>query len=111
NQGKPDTDHEASRAVIEQAADCPVGLEGVYQWVRFCPSREKPKSGVPNKYFGAFRNGEIKIRGLALRRRDTPPLLKKMQQEMIERLSKERDLEGCGLARQDLLDIVANYKD
>src|SRR5205823_1034982 len=93
-QCKPDMDYEALRLAIERAADCPVGLEGIYKWVRFCPSREKPKSGVPNKYFGAFRHGEVKVRGLALRRRDTPPLFKKMQQAMIERLSRETDLEG-----------------
>ncbi len=110
-QCRPDTDYEALRLHIEQTAGCPVGLEGVYKWIRFCPSRTDAKCGIPNKYFGAFRHGEVKIRGLALRRRDTPPLLKRMQQAMIERLQQESGLDGCRGAKEDLLGIVADYRD
>lgn len=110
-QCRPDTDHEALRQAIEADAGCPVGLEGIYKWLRFCPSRTDPLSGVPNKYFGAFRHGETKVRGLALRRRDTPRLLARMQTEMIERLEREEDLAGCRRAREDLLGIVEDYRD
>jgi hypothetical protein len=58
--------------IWKRRCGCPLGLEGVYKWLRFCPSKTDPLSGVPNRYFGAFTNGELKIRGLALRRRDTP---------------------------------------
>ncbi len=107
----PETDYEALRLAIEEAAGCPVGLEGVYKWIRFCPSRVKPASGVPNKYFGAFRHGELKVRGLALRRRDTPLLIKNMQREMIQRLADESGLDGCGRAQRDLGEIVAHYRE
>jgi DNA polymerase elongation subunit (family B) len=107
----PQTDYEAVRRAIERAAGSPVGLEGVYQWIRFCPSRMDRYRGVPNKYFGAFRHGGLKIRGIALRRRDTPPLLKRMQQAMLERLQGARDLADCRAAVAALRDIVADYRD
>jgi DNA polymerase elongation subunit (family B) len=94
-QGRPGMDYEQLRREIETAGGCPVGLEGVYKWLRFCPSKTDPLSGVPNRYFGAFTNGELKIRGLALRRRDTPEIFKNMQNEMLAVLAEADDVAGC----------------
>lgn len=94
-QGRAGMDYEHLRREIATAGDGPVGLEGVYKWLRFCPSKTDPLSGVPNRYFGAFTNGELKIRGLALRRRDTPEIFKKMQKEMLAVLAEADDVAGC----------------
>jgi DNA polymerase-2 len=94
-QGRPGMDYEQLRREIETAGGCPVGLEGVYKWLRFCPSKTDPLSGVPNRYFGAFTNGELKIRGLALRRRDTPEIFKNMQKDMLAVLAEADDVAGC----------------
>lgn len=110
-QCQSDTDTEALRLEIERAAGCPVGLEGIYKWIRFCPSRTDPHSGVPNKYFGAFVNDELKIRGIALRRRDTPRLFKNLQNQMLERLNQASGLEECRRATEDLRLIVAEYRE
>jgi DNA polymerase II len=110
-QARPETDYERIRRAIEKEAGCPVGLEGVYKWLRFCPSRTDSKSGVPNKYFGSFRHGETKVRGLSLRRRDTPRLVKQMQADMIRRLDRETGLDGCRAAVPDLEAIAADYRD
>ncbi len=88
-------DWEDLRRTIESEAGCPVGLEGVYKWLRFCPSQADPLSGVPGRYFGAFQDGELKIRGLACRRRDTPALLKALQHDMLALLAQAGDLAGC----------------
>ena len=47
---------------------------------------------VPNRFAGAFANGEIKARGIALRRSDTPPLVAALQRELLERMAKAGDL-------------------
>jgi DNA polymerase elongation subunit (family B) len=94
-QGRPGMAYEKLRQEIETAGDCPLGLEGVYKWLRFCPSKTDPLSGVPNRYFGAFTNGELKVRGLAIRRRDTPEIFKKMQKEMLAILAEADDVAGC----------------
>jgi DNA polymerase-2 len=65
----------------------PIALEGVYDWVVFLSAREHEKIGVPNSYFGVFRNGEIKTRGIELRRGDTAPWIKATQQQAIELLA------------------------
>jgi DNA polymerase-2 len=66
----------------------PVGLEGIYRWVAFLPSRVNPRVPVPNRYFGVFQDGSLKMRGIETRRRDTPPFLKKLQLEMLDVLAR-----------------------
>ncbi len=65
----------------------PVALDGVYRWVAFLPSRVNPRVPVPNRYFGVFQDGSLKMRGIETRRRDTPPFLKKLQLEMLAALT------------------------
>jgi DNA polymerase-2 len=36
---------------------------------------------VANRYFGVFQSGEIKVRGIELRRHDTPDFIKELQQQ------------------------------
>lgn len=102
----PGVDHEALRRAIEEDSGCPVGLEGVYKWIRFCPSKTDKKSGVPNRYFGAFEDGELKVRGIALRRRDTPKLIKALQTELLSILAGAGGVEGCRARAAELKDAL-----
>ncbi len=69
-----------------------MSLEGIYRWIVFLPSKVKSTRPVAARFFGAFADGSLKIRGLACRRRDTPPFIKNAQEEMLELLSKARNL-------------------
>lgn len=66
----------------------PISLEGIYRWIAFLSSRPDPRVPVANRYFGLFKNGEWKVRGIELRRSDTPRWIKKVQKEMLELLAK-----------------------
>ncbi|MCB0200254.1 MAG: hypothetical protein KDI03_09310 [Anaerolineae bacterium] len=68
---------------IERATGMSVALEGIYRWIAFPPSRVNPNATVANRYFGAFSNGEVKMRGIEVRRDDTPPFVVEMQERMI----------------------------
>ncbi|MEQ9366648.1 MAG: DNA polymerase domain-containing protein [Leptospirales bacterium] len=61
-----------------------MAVDGVYTWVVFLPSKADPALGVMTRYFGRFTNGEIKIRGIAARRKDTPEFLRNAQLELLE---------------------------
>jgi DNA polymerase elongation subunit (family B) len=65
----------------------PIEIEGVYKWIVFLPCKSMDV-GAMNRYYGLFENGEMKIRGIETRRRDTPELVKKAQYEMLDILSK-----------------------
>ncbi|CAG0947061.1 DNA polymerase, archaea type [Anaerolineae bacterium] len=72
---------------IEQDTQLPIELEGIYKWVAFLPSRVDARNAVPNRYFGAMRDGELKVRGIELRRRDTPEFIKQIQQALLDELA------------------------
>lgn len=71
---------------IAHRTGLPIALEGIYDWIAFLPSRVDARLAVPNRYFGRFQSGEIKMRGIAARRRDTPPFIKEAQLALIEAL-------------------------
>jgi DNA polymerase-2 len=66
----------------------PIALDGIYRWVAFLPSRQDERVPVANRYFGVFQDGSLKMRGIELRRRDTPAYIAAMQTELLELLSK-----------------------
>jgi DNA polymerase-2 len=82
----------------------PIGLDGVYRWVAFLPSRLDARIPVANRYFGVFQSGEIKVRGIELRRHDTPDFIKELQQQMLNILAKAPDAEH---ARDQLPEVQA----
>jgi DNA polymerase-2 len=81
-------------ALLEEIArrtGLPIALEGIYDWIAFLPSRVDERLAVPNRYFGRFQSGEIKMRGIAARRRDTPLFVKEAQTDLIAALPADPD--------------------
>ncbi len=69
----------------------PIALEGIYRWIAFLPSRLNKHVPVANRYFGVFQSGEIKCRGIELRRHDTPAFVREVQSEVLELLARSPD--------------------
>ena len=78
---------------ITEETGMPIALEGIYRWIAFLPSKRNPSIAVPNRFAGVFANGEIKVRGIALRRSDTPPFVAALQRELLERMAKAGRIE------------------
>jgi DNA polymerase II len=78
---------------IHAKTKIPIALDGVYRWVCFLSSKRDKRVPVPNRYFGVFQNGEVKYRGIAARRRDTPFWVRKIQLEILDCLSQAKSLE------------------
>lgn len=78
-----------------------VSLDGVYRWVAFLPSRMDTRVPVPNRYFGVFQDGSLKVRGIETRRRDTPAWVASIQNAMLDCLAKSSTYEQLpGYIRQ-----------
>lgn len=60
-----------------------MAIEGIYKWLVYPPSKMDSLLPVSNRYFGKFQNGEIKMRGLAARRKDLPRFVVDMQLELL----------------------------
>lgn len=109
--GAVEADYYALVAEVQRATGLPIALEGVYKWVAFLPSRVDERRAVPNRYFGAMRDGELKVRGIELRRRDTPRWLKQVQQEMLDELAGCRTRAEIAGTMPRVLEIVARELD
>jgi len=94
---------------ISEATGITMSLEGIYAWMAFLPSKGNPESPVANRYFGLFKSGKIKARGLAFRRSDTPPLIQEAQLRMVEILAEAKDLAGCRAKIPKILDLLLEY--
>jgi DNA polymerase-2 len=90
-QGRPD--YESLLSEIHAQTGLSINLEGVYRWLAFLPSRTEPRIAAANRYFGAYEDGSIKVRGIEYRRRDTPDFIKESQMGMISILSEGRNVE------------------
>ena len=92
---KPDAvaaDFQALAEEIERETQLPMDFDGIiYPWFAFLGSRENPNIGVANKFYGLAPNGDHKIRGIALRRHDTPRFVSNIQTEVLKILAKETD--------------------
>ncbi len=110
-QGTHEREYDGLISEIERVTNLPLALEGIYKWVAFLPSRVDARRSVPNRYFGAMGDGELKIRGIELRRHDTPEFIKRTQRELIEKLAEaETRAERAALLPQ-LLQIITHELD
>ena len=81
-------DYETLKKVIESDTGFDISFEGVYKWIAFVPSKRNDIVGVPNRYFGVFENGVLKLRGIEARRHDTPIFFSNYQQLILNILAE-----------------------
>ncbi len=95
---------------IEERVGVPLSFEGRYKWIVFLPSRMHPNVAVLNRYYGVKEDGEIKVRGLEVRRRDTPKFVHDAQMEMVRALARANDSTTFVEKIPDALKVVKEYR-
>jgi DNA polymerase elongation subunit (family B) len=108
-QDASEEDYRSLAVELEKRVGLPVGYEGTYRWVAFLTSKTQPGRPVNNRYFGVYTDGRLKYRGIELRRRDTPPLVRQMQSEMLEKLAEARDPAEAGQKAVECIGIFQRY--
>ena len=103
-------DYNALCNVIAEQANVPITFEGRYKWIAFLPSKTHPHIGVLNRYYGVMENGKVKVRGLEVRRRDTPRFVFDAQTEMINTLAQANNTAELRQKIPDALEIVKTYR-
>ncbi|MDW8084490.1 MAG: DNA polymerase domain-containing protein [Candidatus Caldarchaeum sp.] len=102
-------DYRAFGEKLEKSVGLPVGYEGTFRWIAFLESRTSPGRPVNNRYFGVYTDGRIKCRGIEIRRRDTPLIVKKMQSELVEKLAEATRPEEVGQKIEECRKTYNNY--
>lgn len=69
---------------ISDHTSIPMSWEGRYNIIVFLPSRAEPDVPALSHYWGIKSTGEIKVRGIEVRRRDIPTIVKEAQFAFID---------------------------
>ncbi|TFG32573.1 hypothetical protein EU528_03010 [Candidatus Thorarchaeota archaeon] len=85
--------------------------KGVYKWMVIPSSRLHPSIAPLNRYYGVYRNGGIKTRGIETRRRDTCLYVGDCQMTMIKILARANDKAGFLERIPDAYAVCQSYID
>jgi DNA polymerase elongation subunit (family B) len=95
---------------ISRETGIPLNLEGRYSWIVFLPNISTG-IGALNRYYGRFESGELKLRGIAVRRKDTPLLVENLQQDMLRHLAEAKSAEEFVELVPSSIGIVDRYAE
>jgi DNA polymerase-2 len=91
---------------IEARTGLPIALDGIFRWVTFLPSRMNEAVPVANRYYAVLQDGKIKVRGLEMRRHDTPPLVYQAQEQILRLLAGLDESQPPADALPDVLGLL-----
>src|SRR3989449_9913550 len=102
-------DYEALCELLKRDLRIPLSFEGQYKWIVFLDSKTDPQAQVLNRYYGIFQNRTLRVRGIDLRRHDTPEIVRKCQRDMLAILSTADDSREFKTLVPQALDILREY--
>ncbi|MBC2696988.1 MAG: hypothetical protein HF975_07630 [ANME-2 cluster archaeon] len=94
--------------LVSETVGIPLELKGHYHWIVF-PSNRHNRAGAMNRYFGLMTDGKMKVRGIELRRRDTPRYIKQLQHDMLDQMKCARTVDELYSNLPCVLDVVRRY--
>src|SRR5881296_1504907 len=102
-------DYEALCELLNRDLRIPLSFEGQYKWIVFLDSKIDPQAQVLNRYYGIFQNQTLRVRGIDLRRHDTPEIVRKCQRDMLAILSTAHDSQEFKTLVPQVLDTLREY--
>ena len=105
-EAKPDKIYDLKREV-ERETGLLTELD-FYNWIVFLPMADG--FGAYNRYYGRLKDGKMKLRGIAARRRDIPSYIRRMQLDVLKILSKAKNREEIAGLRDKIEEIYINYR-
>ncbi len=93
---------------VEREVGIPLHLDGIYKWIVFLPSIAIG-IGALNRYYGLYESGELKLRGIFLRRSDTIALARSLQDDMLAVFCKASDSQSFKALIPEALEILDRY--
>lgn len=94
--------------LVSETVGIPLELKGHYNWIVF-PSNRHNRAGAMNRYFGLMTDGKMKVRGIELRRRDTPEYIRRLQHDMLDQMKCARTVDELYSNLPCVLDVVRRY--
>ncbi len=104
-------DYERLALKIGKEVGVKISLDGIYNWILFPTSKMDEDIPTATRYVGMYDHGEMKVRGLEVRRHDTCQYVKKMQNEMLEQLGTYKTIAEIKYHLEDIFQILKKYVD
>ncbi len=103
-------DFKALAEEIERETHLPMDFDGtIFPWFAFLAARDNPNLGVANRFYGLSPDGENKIRGIALRRHDTPAFIANIQMAILNILATESNPANLVNLLPEILDAIRGW--
>ncbi len=96
---------------LELATGFDVRLENIYRWIVFLESKKVRGVAALSRYYGRTLDGRIVVRGIELRRRSAPMLIKRLQESIIKVLSGADTPGELYVKGQECLELIENWVD
>ncbi|MHA2287427.1 MAG: DNA polymerase domain-containing protein [Promethearchaeota archaeon] len=83
----PEEFEQVTKKIADEISDSvgiPMSWDGRYNVICFLPSKAEPDVPVLSHYWGIKSDGEVKVRGIEVRRRDAPKIVKDAQYAFID---------------------------
>ena len=77
--------------IVTKDIGIPLELKGEFRWIVFLPNKSNGV-GALNRYYGVMTNSKLKVRGIEIRRSDTPKLICNLQEAMLGKLGGRKML-------------------
>jgi len=95
-------------SAITEKTGIEIVVEGLFKWFCILPRTTDSNVNTPTRFFGLYQNDEFKVRGIQLRRRDTPKAILKMQTEQLEILQNASNAKEF---REHIPLVIAKMKE
>jgi DNA polymerase-2 len=94
---------------IDAQLHFPIEFDGLYKWIVFLNSRTNPRIPVLNCYYGVFQDGKLKLRGIDIRKHDTPGIIRRCQSDMLTLLAQAENSQEFKTLIPEVLNIAKSY--
>jgi len=94
---------------IKQIVGINISLEGIYRWILFPSSKTDINMPTAGKYVGWYDHGEIKMRGIEARRKDSPLYIQNVQRVLLDMLKEAQSVKDIQLGIPEILQETLFY--
>ncbi|MDH4224407.1 MAG: hypothetical protein OEW12_02030 [Deltaproteobacteria bacterium] len=96
---------------VNRATGLDLALEGVFDWICFPTSKITPNLSAATRFFGRFASGEVKVRGIFLRRKDIPHVIRTAQKEMLEAMARCKTIAELTARHNEVLEVFRHHRN
>jgi DNA polymerase elongation subunit (family B) len=84
--------------------------EAIYSYIVFPPSKMNTEISVATRYFAREKGGDIKVRGMMIRKRDTPKFVKEFQEKLLQIFSRFSSVREIKNSYHEFRSLLLEYE-